>query len=136
DVGRGADRHGEVGQSAGARDPGVDVDDRRALPLRLHDPLEAYRMALGHVGPLDDDAVAIREVLLERGGAASSERGPQTGDRGAVSYTGLVLDLDHAQRREQLLDEVVLLVVEGGAAEVRHGERPVERLALLVPGLP
>ena len=33
------------------------------------------------------------EVLLERGGAAAPERGPQTGDGGGVSYAGLVLDL-------------------------------------------
>ena len=42
---------------------------------------------------------AFCEVLLEVGGAASSERGPQTGDRGAVSYAGLVLDLDDPERR-------------------------------------
>ena len=39
------------------------------------------------------------EVLLEGGGAAAAERGPQTGDRGGVSYAGLVLDLHRAERR-------------------------------------
>jgi hypothetical protein len=42
-----------------------------------------------------------------------------------------------ARRREQLLDEVVLLVVQRGAAEVGEAERPLELHAvgvLLLPG--
>src|SRR3954466_14196212 len=58
--------------------------------------------------------------------AAAPERGPQTGDRRAVSYAGLVLDLDRAHRREELLDEIVLLVVERRSAEVREAERTVQ----------
>ena len=78
------------------------------------------RVVLGHVRAHDHDAVRVLEVLLEGRGAASSERGAQTGHRGAVSYAGLVLDLDDAERRHQLLDQVVLLVVERRAAEVRR----------------
>ena len=40
----------------------------------------------------------VLEVLLEVGRPASSERGAQTGHRGAVSYAGLVLDLHDAER--------------------------------------
>src|SRR5690606_17074244 len=69
-------------------------------------------------------------------GAAAAERGPQTGDRGGVSYAGLVLDLDRAQGREQLLDEVVLLVVQGGPAEAAEPERAVQAPALVVEVLP
>ena len=89
--------------------------------LRLHHPLEADRVALGHVRAHDQDAVGVLQVLLEGRGAAPAERGPQTGDGGGVSYAGLVLDLDDAQRREQLLDEVVLLVVERRPAEAARG---------------
>src|SRR4051812_40247278 len=71
-----------------------------------------------------------------RGGAAAPERGPQTGDRGGVSYAGLVLDLDRAHGRVGLLEEVVLLVVERGAAEVGEAERPVHAVALVVGVLP
>ena len=67
------------------------------------------------------------EILLEVRRAASSERGPQTGDRGAVSYAGLVLDLHDAERRHQLLDQVVLFVVERRAAEVADRHRAVRR---------
>ena len=123
----GADRHVQVGDRAGAGEPRVDVDDRRAARLGLHHPLEADRVALGHVRALDDDAVSVRQVLLEGGGAAATERGPQTGDRGGVSYTGLVLDLDRAHRGEELLDEVVLLVVEGRAAEAGDAHGAAER---------
>ena len=42
---------------------------------------------------------AFGEVLLEVRGAAATERGPQTGDRGGVSNAGLVLDLDRAHAR-------------------------------------
>ena len=66
----------------------------RAALLGLHHPLEADRMALRHVRALDHDAVSVLQVLLEGGGAAAAERGPQTGDSGGVSDSGLVLDLD------------------------------------------
>src|SRR5207248_6892873 len=108
------------------REARVDVDDLGAPLLCLHHPLEADRMALGHVRALDDDAVGVLEVLLEGGGAASTERGPQTGDGRGVSYAGLILDLDGAERGVQLLEEVVLLVVEGGAPEVSEAERALE----------
>ena len=87
---------------------------------RLHDPLEADRMVLGHRRSHDQDRVGVGEVLLRGRRAAASERGAQTGHGGAMSYTGLVADANHAQTAgEQLLDQVVLFVVEGRAAEVR-----------------
>src|SRR3982750_2751527 len=97
-------------------------------------------MALGHVGALDDDAVRVLQVLQEGRGAAATERGPQTGDGGGVSYARLVLDLDRAQRREQLLDQVVLLTVQGGAAQEGEAARTRERalgvaLHVLLPRL-
>src|SRR5690242_11165398 len=64
------------------------------------------------------------------------KRGPQTGDRGAVSYAGLVLDRHRAGRREELLDQVVLLGVQRGAAEDAEPERAVQRLAVVGGGLP
>src|SRR5436309_14702983 len=112
------------------------MDDLRPAGLGLHDPLEPDRVALGHVRTLDDDAVGVLQVLLEGGGPASTERCPQTGDGGGVSYSGLVLDLYDAQGGEQLLEEVVLLVVEGGAAEVADGHRAVEDVAGVVRVLP
>src|SRR5829696_1092837 len=93
-------------------------------------------MRLGHTRALDPDHVGVLDVLLGVGGAAAPERGPQTGDRGGVSYAGLVFDLDRAHRREELLDQVVLLVVERGAAQVREAHRAVDAPAVLVLDLP
>jgi hypothetical protein len=68
------------------------VDHLGAALLGLDHPLEAHRVLLGHVGAHDEDAVGVLQVLLERGGAAAPEGGPQTGDGGAMSYAGLILD--------------------------------------------
>jgi hypothetical protein len=53
-----------------------------------------------------------------------------------VSDAGLVLDLHRAHRGEELLDQVVLLVVERRAAEVREAERAVDAPAVAVGVLP
>src|SRR6478736_4988830 len=90
-------------------------------------------VALGHVRALDQDAVSVLQVLLESGRAAAAKARPQTGDGGGVSNTGLVLDLDRAERREQLLDQVVLFVVERGAAEAREAQRPAGARAVGLP---
>src|SRR5581483_6758628 len=68
--------------------------------------------------------------------SAPSEGGPQTGDRGGVSYPGLVLDLDGTESGEELLDEVVLLVVERRPAEAAEAERPPQRIAPGIAVLP
>src|SRR3954467_6402818 len=92
DVAPGADRHVDVGHRARAREARVDVHDLRAALLGLDHPLKADRVLLGHVRAHDEDRVGVLEVLLEGGGAAAPERGPQTGDRARVSYARLVLD--------------------------------------------
>src|SRR5699024_5197732 len=72
-VGARADRDVQVGVVAGAGVPGVVVDDRRALELGLHTPLEAHGMGLGHVGSLDDGAVGVRAILLVVRGTTTPE---------------------------------------------------------------
>src|SRR6185312_4836544 len=88
------------------------------------------------VPALDHDAVRVLEILLEVGRAAAPERGPQTGNGRAVSYPRLVFDLDRPHRGEQLLDQIVLLVVERRAAEVREPQRAVHAPAVSVGVLP
>src|SRR5204862_8291848 len=100
----------------GPRETGIDVDHPRAPLLGLHHPAKADWVSLRHLRALDHDAVRVLQVLLEVGGAAAPERGPQTGDRRAVSYPRLLLDLDRPHRREQLLDQVVPLVVRRRSA--------------------
>ena len=110
----------------------VYVDYLRAFLAGAHDEAEADRVGLGHVGAHDEHAIAILKVFLECGGGSPAEGGAQTGHRCAVSYAGLVLDCHHAQVGEELLDEVVFFVVQGGPAQVRHGSGVVEEVAFLV----
>src|SRR5205807_9545067 len=115
----------------------VDVDDGRTARLGLHHPLEADGVGLGHIRALDDDAVRVLQVLLEVRRAAATEAGSQTGNRAAVSYARLVLDLQRAERGEQLLDEVVLLVVQRRPAQAGNAHRPARAhpVGLPLPGL-
>ena len=99
DVASGANGHVNIRDGAGARESRIDVDDGRAALLGLHHPAEPHRVTLRHIRALNDDAVRVLQILLERGRAASSERCPQTGDGGGVSNTGLIFDLDNAQAR-------------------------------------
>ena len=93
------------------------------LLARLHHPLEADGMVLGHRRAHDEDGVGVGQILLRGGGAAASERCAQTGHGGAVSYPGLVADANHAQTSaEKFLDQVIFFVIESGAAEMR--DRP------------
>ena len=122
DVRPGADRRVDIGHGAGAREPRIDVDDLGAvLDLGLHGPAEGHRMVLRHVGAHDDDAVGVRHAPRIHRRRAATESCPQTGDAGAVSYPGLVLDGDDAEAAHELLVEVVPLDVEGGAAEGEDG---------------
>jgi hypothetical protein len=132
----GPDGHVHVGDGARPRVARVDVDHGRPPQARLHHPLEAYGVVLGHVGADVHDAVGVCQVLLEGGGPAPTERGPETRDRGGVSYPGLVLYLDGPHRGEELLYEVVLLVVKRGTAEVGEPEGAVQVAFLLVFVLP
>src|SRR4051794_21278732 len=92
------------------------------------------RNPTGCCSAIDDPmirSVGVREILLGRGGAAAAERGAQTGHRGAMSYPGLIADRDHAEAGgEQLLDQVVLFVVAGRAAEMGDGRELHRRLAV------
>lgn len=133
DVAAGPDRNVQVGEGAGAHEAWVDVNDAGATLLGLHDPLEPDRVRLGEVGTLDDDAVGVLKVLHEGGGATAAEGGAQARDGGAVADPRLVLHLYDAEPGEQLLDQVVLFVVQGRAAEAGDAERACGAQPVLLP---
>ena len=109
------------------------MDDSRSSVASFKDPLEAHRMVLRHRGTHDKNSVGIGEVLLGGGRATASERCAQTGHSGAVSYARLVGNAYHSQSgTEQLLYKVILLVVEGGAAEMADGFGMHHRPAVFV----
>ena len=117
DVSTGADRHPDVGQCARARKARIDMNDRRAVLLRFHDPAETDWVRFGHRGSFDKNAIRVRQILLRSRSSAPAEGGAQTGHRTAMSYAGLVGHTDHAQAcGEQLFDEIVFLVIKRRAA--------------------
>src|SRR5262245_6806889 len=94
---------------------------------RFQNPAEADRMRFRHVGSHDQHAIAVGEIALKGGRRSASERGAQTGHRGAMSNASLVFDRENPEpAREELLDEIVFLVVEGSAAQVRDGLEVIE----------
>ncbi|OQA33892.1 MAG: hypothetical protein BWY57_00911 [Betaproteobacteria bacterium ADurb.Bin341] len=69
----------------------VDVDDDRAALLRLTDPLHRQHMIFGNIAAFNEEYLGVlhvRPVIRHR---AAAKGGPQTGDRGAVSKSGLML---------------------------------------------
>src|SRR5262249_18311740 len=54
------------------------------------------------------------------------------GDRRAVSYPRLVLDLHHAQRGVEFLEQIVFLVVDGRPAQVSYSQGPAHHRAFVL----
>ena len=77
-------------------------------------------MVLGDVAAFHQDRLAVLQVDPVIGHRAPAERGPQTGDRGAMSKPGLVLDVPHTEQAGRLLKEVALLVGVLRAAHESH----------------
>ena len=73
--------------------------------------------------PMIRIASEFSRSLGRRGCSAASVGGAQTGHGGAMSYTGLIADADHAEAGgEEFFDQVVFFVVESRAAEVGDGD--------------
>ena len=109
-VGAGPDARVDVGRRRGPGESRIDVDDLRAVLLGLPDPLEGHGVVLGDVAAFHQDRLAVLQVDPVVGHRSPTERGPQTGDRGAMSKSGLVLDVGQAEQPGRLLEEVALLV--------------------------
>src|SRR5260221_1448509 len=78
DIAPGSDADVQVGAGASARETRVDMDDLRAVFAGLYGPAETDGMGLGHVRAHDENAIAVREVLLKVGGRAAAKRGAKT----------------------------------------------------------
>jgi hypothetical protein len=66
-IGAGPDGRMQISHGTGAGKTWIDVDELGAIGFRLHGPTERDRMALGHVGAFDDDAVGKLEVAWIHG---------------------------------------------------------------------
>ena len=105
---------------------GPSLPDRR-LHLQGND-----RMVFRGVGADDEDTVRVPDLSDGVGHGSASKCHRQTGDGGAVSETGAVVDVVRAEGRAgHLLQEVVLLVRALGRDQDADGIGPVLRLHLL-----
>ena len=73
-------------------------------------------MRLGGVRPVDQDQVGVPDVTPVVRHRPPPECGGQTGDRGAVSDSGLLFYVDDPQGAHELGGEVALLAAERRAA--------------------
>ena len=126
-VGAGPDARVHVGRRRGSGVARIDVDDLRAVFLGLPNPLEGHGVVLGDVAAFHQDRLAVLQVDPVVGHRSSTERGPQTGDRGAMSKPGLVLDVDQAEQPGRFLEEVALLVGVLRAAHEADRVGPIDR---------
>ena len=125
-IGAGPDARVDVGRRRGAGVSRIDVDDLRAVFLGLPDPLEGHRVVLGDVAAFHQDRLAVLQVDPVVGHRSPTERGPQTGDRGAMSKPGLMFDVGQAEQPGRFLEEVTLLVGVLRAAHEADGVGPID----------
>ncbi len=79
-------------------------------------------MVFRHRRSHNQDRVRVTQVLLRSSRPAPPKASAETRHGGAVSYTGLVGDADHAEAGgEEFFNEIVFFDIEGGAAEVGDG---------------
>ena len=82
-------------------------NERRAVFVaRLKCPLESARMIFSRVGSHHQNDVGVLDVLPVVGHRASTERGGQTGHRGAVSNSSLMIYIGEPHGAHRLRDEI------------------------------
>jgi hypothetical protein len=97
------------------------VDDLRTILLGLLDPLVCHGMVLCHIAAFDKNRLAMLQIDPVVGHCSTPECCPQTGDRGAVSKSGLVFNKSRAEQACRFLEDVALLV--GVLCATHEGER-------------
>src|SRR5947199_8213288 len=84
----------------------------------VDDIREGHRVRLSHVAAHNQNRIAIHQVLRKSRGSATSKRYTQTGYRGTVSYTGLILNRDDAQSAgEEFLHYIILFNIQRCASQ-------------------
>ncbi len=117
DVGAGANLDEAIGDGCRPVEAGIHAHELRVtVPPRFHDEPESHRVVFGRVAPHRQNDIRVADVRPAVGHRSSSERGGQTGHRGAVSYAGLLLDRHHAEAGAKCFHEQVVHLVGVGAA--------------------
>ncbi len=103
---------------------------RVALALGFHRPLKTAGMIFGRIATHDQHHVGVLDVDPAIGHGPSSERWPQTGDRGAVSNPGLIFYERHSQAAHGLDSQEIEFVGVGAAAVPGDGLQRDSRCGL------
>ena len=86
------------------------MDDLRAIFLGLSDPFNGHGWFSATLLPSTRIVLRMLKVNPVVGHRPATECRPQTGDRGAVSKTGLVFDVSSTQKAHRFLEQIALLV--------------------------
>ena len=92
------------------------MDEDGSLITGCLDPLKRDWMVLSNIPTHVQDNIGISKIDIMIGHCTASERLSQSRYSGAVSDTGLVLDIDYAERPEEFCVQPALLIVEGCAS--------------------
>ena len=117
DVGAGADLDEPIRDGRRPVEARIHAHELRVtVPPRFHDEPESHRVVLGRVAAHRQNDIRVADVRPAVGHRSSSERGGQTGHRGAVSYACLLLDRHHAEAGAKCLHEQIVHLVGVGAS--------------------
>src|SRR4051794_17757915 len=92
-VGSRADPREYICACRSPRKPWVHMNDHCAVLLGAADPFHGHHVVLCYVAALHQNGLRMLKVSPVIGHRPPPECGPQTGDRGAVSKTGLMFDV-------------------------------------------
>src|SRR5262249_31139212 len=101
--------------------------------MGLDQTREGERMAFCRVPYHGEHYIGVLDVDPAIGHRTPTERGGQTGHRGAVSYSRLTVAVDDSQRLHDFVLEPVELVGVGATADDRDPGRAVDHLPPRVP---
>ena len=113
DVGAGPQSGVDVRLGGCLGKPGIHGNEVAPLSLAFMHPFHGDGMVFGSIAAHDQDSITVLEIDPVIGHCAAPERLCQSRNSGAVSYTGLVVDVDQAQGPHHRVAGPAFLVVEG-----------------------
>ena len=124
----------DIGMLGGPGKARIHMDDGRAPILGPKRPLKGNRMVFGGIAADDENAITVDDVDPVIGHRAASERLCQSRNSGAVSDTGLVLDVGQPHGSQHGLVDPAFLVVQGRGTDRGDALAAIDRTALGVLG--
>jgi hypothetical protein len=133
DIAARSNGHVIVRHRGGAIETRVDANELRfARSLRFHRETKSDRMIFRGIAAHDENDVGVRDIRPSVCHRPPAEGGGQTGHRGAVSETGLILVSDDTETKSKLAEQVVDLVGVGAAPDESDVVEPVHRATFVI----